>query len=143
MSIPFEDNLFDAVYFTEVLEHIAVTNPTVIFTEIRRVLKPNGLLVFSTPNICNLSNIYALMNDINIFWASEIFYGSLDRHNREFTPKEVQALHQNAGFAEIIMYGINCDSNWRTGTGEFIYDLISKMGDGHPMLRNTIMVLAR
>ena len=142
-DLPFENNSFDAVYFTEVLEHIAITDPTKILTEIKRVLRPSGLLVFSTPNICNISNIHALMNEINIYWAPEIFYGSLDRHNREFTPREVNSILQNAGFTDITMYGINCDSNWRSGTSEFIYNLISKIGDDHSLLRNTIMALVK
>lgn len=142
-NLPFEDGSFDAALFTEVLEHVAITDPIRIMEEIKRVLKPDGMLIFSTPNVCNISNIYALTQGINIFWSPEIFYGGLDRHNREYTPSEVLVLFNKAGFKNIVMYGFNCDSNWRKGTADFIHNLISEIGDEHPLLRNTIMVLAR
>jgi glycosyltransferase involved in cell wall biosynthesis/2-polyprenyl-3-methyl-5-hydroxy-6-metoxy-1,4-benzoquinol methylase len=141
--LPFGNDHFDAVYFTEVLEHIAVKNPFEIINDLWRVLKPGGVLVLSTPNVCNISNLYALVNGNNIFWPSDMFYGSLDRHNREYTPKEVYNAVSLAGFDNITMYGINCHSNWRSEGASFANDMISKQGDRHPLLRNTIMVFAR
>lgn len=140
--LPYESNYFDAVYFTEVLEHIAITSPEKVCREIYRVLKPGCVLVLSTPNICNIANLYALTKNFNIFWPPEIFYESLDRHNREYTPDEVGGLLRNAGFQKIVMYGFNCDSNWRAGGNEFAYSFLTKYGDGYPMLRNTIMALS-
>jgi 2-polyprenyl-3-methyl-5-hydroxy-6-metoxy-1,4-benzoquinol methylase len=140
--LPFDDNMFDAIYFTEVLEHLAIKNPAKILPEFLRVLKPGGLMVLSTPNICNISNIYSLMNGNNIFWPRDIFYGSLDRHNREYTPQEVQEIVAEAGFTKTTMYGFNCSSNWRSGGIEFAIDMIRALGDNHPLLRNTIMVYA-
>jgi 2-polyprenyl-3-methyl-5-hydroxy-6-metoxy-1,4-benzoquinol methylase len=141
-QLPFADDSFDAVYFTEVLEHIAITDPAKVCAELRRVLKTDGLLLLSTPNVCNISNVHALLNGKNIFWDPEIFYGSTDRHNREYTPAETERVLETAGFERIRMYGMNCDSNWRSSSAVFTYDLLSKIGDEHPMLRNTTMVLA-
>jgi len=142
-ELPYDDNLFDAIYFTEVLEHIAVKNPVDILTDFLRVLKPGGLFVMSTPNICNISNIYALFNGKNIFWPNDIFYGGFDRHNREYTPDEVSAVVTQAGFANITMYGFNCNSNWRKEGAEFAKRVIDKFGDKNPLFKNTIMVYAR
>ena len=142
-QLPFEDGSFDGIFFTEVLEHIAITDPLRVMEEIRRVLKDDGLLIFSTPNVCNISNIYALSQGLNIFWSPAIFYGGLDRHNREYTPDEVVSLLKATGFNNLKIYGFNCDSNWRTGSSEFVYELLASIGDKHPLLRNTIMVLAR
>jgi ubiquinone/menaquinone biosynthesis C-methylase UbiE len=47
-QIPFPDNAFDLVYSANVLEHL--TNPLAVFTEVNRVLKPNGRFLFKTPN---------------------------------------------------------------------------------------------
>ena len=138
--LPFDDNMFDAIYFTEVLEHLAIKDPAKVLPEFLRVLKPGGILVLSTPNICNISNIYALMNGQNIFWPRDIFYGSLDRHNREYTPQEVQEIVDEAGFIKITMYGFNCYSNWRSGGAEFAIHMINQLGDNHPLLRNTILL---
>ena len=50
--LPFEDNFFDFVIFTEVIEHIPF--PQHALREIHRVLKPDGSLVISTHNSFNL-----------------------------------------------------------------------------------------
>jgi glycosyltransferase involved in cell wall biosynthesis/2-polyprenyl-3-methyl-5-hydroxy-6-metoxy-1,4-benzoquinol methylase len=138
-ALPFHESQFDAILFTEVLEHIAVTDPSAILKEFRRVLKPGGLVLFSTPNVCNISNICALLHGMNIFWAPKIFYGSCDRHNREYTPSEVIDCFQQAGLEIVELWGINDHANWRAGGGEFAYELVSKFGDNSFLLRNTIV----
>lgn len=45
--LPFVDDFFDAAYAYEVFEHL--TNPHRMFAELRRVLKPGGVLFFSVP----------------------------------------------------------------------------------------------
>lgn len=45
---PFPDQSFDAVVCSEVLEHIF--DPLTVSKEIRRLLKPDGIYVLSTPN---------------------------------------------------------------------------------------------
>lgn len=47
-SIPYPDNHFDVVFADNVMEH--VQNPSLVFKEIDRVLKPGGLLLAKTPN---------------------------------------------------------------------------------------------
>jgi ubiquinone/menaquinone biosynthesis C-methylase UbiE len=47
-NIPFRSQSFDGVLFSEVLEH--TTNPQGAISEIRRILKPGGLLLLTTPN---------------------------------------------------------------------------------------------
>jgi SAM-dependent methyltransferase len=46
-TIPFEDNHFDAVFSSEVFEH--VFNLDEVLPEIRRVLKPGGKMLFTCP----------------------------------------------------------------------------------------------
>lgn len=141
--IPVADESFDVVIFTEVFEHIATRNPVEVLVELKRVLRKGGLLIFSTPNVCNISNIYALLHGHNIFWNKEIFYGSLDRHNREFTPAEVQNCFAEAGFEVVEFWGMNDHSNWRGGGNVFAYDFTTKYGTDHPMLRNTTVAVYR
>lgn len=45
--IPFEDNTFDGILCTEVLEH--VFNVEEVINELNRVLKPNGKAIITTP----------------------------------------------------------------------------------------------
>jgi SAM-dependent methyltransferase len=47
-NIPYEDNQFDIVYSSNVLEH--VQNPGKVIAEAIRVLKPGGISVFIVPN---------------------------------------------------------------------------------------------
>lgn len=48
---PFPDGWFDAVVLQEVVEHSE--NIPFVFREVRRVLKPGGCFIFSTPNMLN------------------------------------------------------------------------------------------
>jgi SAM-dependent methyltransferase len=58
--LPFQDKEFDAVLFTEVLEHLH-RNPFHVLDEIHRVLKPGVTLVVSTPNLARWSVIKGLL----------------------------------------------------------------------------------
>ena len=53
-ELKFKNNSFDLVISTEVIEHLE--NKYLFFKEIKRILKPNGTFIFSTPNITNLPN---------------------------------------------------------------------------------------
>jgi 2-polyprenyl-3-methyl-5-hydroxy-6-metoxy-1,4-benzoquinol methylase len=48
-TFPFKKNFFDTIFWGDNIEHIL--NPSFTITEINRVLKPNGRLVISTPNV--------------------------------------------------------------------------------------------
>jgi ubiquinone/menaquinone biosynthesis C-methylase UbiE len=47
-QLPFPDNTFDLVFHTMVAEHLS--RPVEVLKEIRRVLRPGGLLIFETVN---------------------------------------------------------------------------------------------
>lgn len=53
-QLPFQDNQFDCVIFAEVVEHLE--NHFHIIRECQRVLKKNGILIVTTPNILNLAS---------------------------------------------------------------------------------------
>jgi len=50
--LPFRDKSIDCVIFSEILEH--VFHPEYVILEIARVLKKNGLLFFTCPNLSHL-----------------------------------------------------------------------------------------
>ena len=53
-KLPFSDNSFDCVLFLEVVEHLK--NPYFVIGEIKRILKNQGILILSTPNILNIKS---------------------------------------------------------------------------------------
>lgn len=48
--LPFRDSLFDLIIFSEVLEHIFVYEREKVLCELRRIIKPYGHLLLTTPN---------------------------------------------------------------------------------------------
>ncbi len=53
--MPFENETFDFVFSTEVLEH--VPDPYIYLSEIRRVLKPGGVFFFTVPFLMSLHEV--------------------------------------------------------------------------------------
>ena len=53
-TLPFDDGSFDAAIAVEVLEHIDGHDR--FFAEVARVLAPNGIVMFTTPNILSLKS---------------------------------------------------------------------------------------
>jgi glycosyltransferase involved in cell wall biosynthesis/SAM-dependent methyltransferase len=98
-SLPFGDAEFDVVLALEILEHLAI-NPLFFLREAARVLRPDGRLVVSTPNIASHRGLAKLLRNeapysFGLFVPTDGVYG---RHNREYTADEVAKLGTAAGF---------------------------------------------
>jgi SAM-dependent methyltransferase len=93
---PYEDASFDVVLYCEIIEHLLM-NPVHTLTEIRRVMKPGGLLVVTTPNVARLGNVLAMADGRSIYDPYSGF-GPYGRHNREFSMTELLHLLEFAGF---------------------------------------------
>lgn len=95
---PYPDQSFDLVLFTEVLEHLAY-DPVHTLSELNRITKENGWLLLSTPNCASTKSVLKVLLGRNPnFFPAYNKRRSLDRHNREYTPREVQALMGVTGF---------------------------------------------
>ena len=84
-KIPFSDNFFDFVYSKSFIEHFY--DPDFIFTEIFRVLKPNGKVLTLTPD-----------------WQfmSEVFYDD-STHKRPFTTKSLKEIQIITGYSDVVV----------------------------------------
>ncbi|MEW6009208.1 MAG: class I SAM-dependent methyltransferase [Candidatus Omnitrophota bacterium] len=82
----FQSCYFDLVTLWDSLEHLYSPKETLI--EINRILKDDGLLVISTPNIDNLA---AMM--FKNFW-----YTNVPRHLYQFSPKTIKLVLKKANF---------------------------------------------
>lgn len=58
VKLPFKNNTFDTVICWEVLEHIPNNTERLMFKEVARVLKPNGVMYLSTPYKSIASTIF-------------------------------------------------------------------------------------
>ncbi len=102
-KLPFNDNEFDHVIFTEVLEHLR-TSPIGALQEVYRVLKPGGTLVLSVPNIYPIQRLKFLFgkdyqgNVVNEFSKLESV-GHMG-HFRLYSQADVEGILKHIGFAE-------------------------------------------
>lgn len=100
-TFTFPDNHFDFILFTEVIEHFR-EDPMHCMAEINRILKPNGKLLITTPNIASWKSINrALKGEQPGLFVPYMKHGGTNRHNREYTAKEIIQLMDDAGFEVI------------------------------------------
>lgn len=65
-ELEFQDDMFDVVVSFETIEHVQAKEQTRFVKEIRRVLKKGGLLVMSSPDKHNYSEVPAFVNPFHI-----------------------------------------------------------------------------
>ena len=96
-TLPFDDESFDMVLLCEVLEHFT-NDPMSALLQLRRVLKPSGHLIVTTPNVARLANVARLMSGNNLYDPYSA-YGPYGRHNREYTRHELAPMLEFLGFS--------------------------------------------
>lgn len=102
--LPFDDGSFDCVIFNELLEHLRI-NPPKTLLEVRRVLRPGGLLMLSTPNLYSYRGLVNLLCKQRAWAAGAepfIEFAKLESlghmgHVREYTLGEVRELLSRCG----------------------------------------------
>ncbi|EKD25927.1 MAG: hypothetical protein ACD_79C01437G0004 [uncultured bacterium] len=95
-SLDFTDAYFDYVTMLAVIEHF--NDPEAVFKEIHRILKPDGLFIFTTPKDKSEKIIKIYEKNIE------------EQHESYFDPEKVQNLSKNlfeiSGFRTFI-FGLN------------------------------------
>lgn len=111
-AIPYPDDSFDAVVCCQVLEHFS-HSPLPAMREIRRVLRPGGMVEIDVPNAASFRNRSRMLRGKHItydyeehyLYATPILYKGMSfyprRHNREFTKSDLEILLRASEFREI------------------------------------------
>ncbi len=99
---------FDVIIFTEVLEHLLNDDDLIIFN-VYNLLKANGFLIFSVPNISAFGKLIKLMVGENPYMSkADIINGVFGGygHIREYSFHEVTSLLQRK-FNVLVIKGFN------------------------------------
>ena len=72
-SLPFQDAMFDVVISFETIEHVDKETQEKFLEEIKRVLKPDGIMIMSTPNKAIYTDLVKGENKFHVkeFYAQE------------------------------------------------------------------------
>lgn len=99
---PYPDAHFATVVCGELIEHL-FADPVHLMAEVNRVLRPGGHFVLTTPNITSLRALSGILQGFHPMLFPAYLRpradGEVDaRHNREYTPREIQSLFESSGF---------------------------------------------
>jgi 2-polyprenyl-3-methyl-5-hydroxy-6-metoxy-1,4-benzoquinol methylase len=135
-GFPYNDESFDIIFASEVIEHIFDTS--YFLKECCRILKKDGLLILTTPNIASLGN------RINLFLGNKP--GCIDYrvenspgHIRVFTIKNIVELLNDAGFKIIKITGFKVNTYNSKKYGK----INLKLGDLFPTLSDNIITIVK
>lgn len=94
-EFPFADNYFDAVFAGEIIEHIFDTDW--FLKRIKRILKPKGNLIITTPNLATLGRRLLLLSGKNPLIEVSL-NGDAAGHIRYFVKETLTALLEKHDF---------------------------------------------
>jgi 2-polyprenyl-3-methyl-5-hydroxy-6-metoxy-1,4-benzoquinol methylase len=149
-KFPFEAQSFDLVLMTEIIEHLTV-NPRVYLSEVKRVLKPDGYLLVTTPNAVHLKNrVKVLFGKSASFPLEQLFETEPHndsiyyRHNREFTRDELKSAFEVSGLRAVEARYFSAYTPWRknrkTSLTKFVGYFITQL---FPSLRDSLYLSAQ
>lgn len=126
-SLPFKDNFFDLVVAGEIIEHIFDTD--FFLEEIHRILKPEGKLLISTPNVASLGRRLLLLFGINPIIEISPNEPASSGHIRYFTFGSLKNLLEKHKFKIIAFQSdcVNFSENGKIKSG-FLAKIFPKIG---------------
>jgi 2-polyprenyl-3-methyl-5-hydroxy-6-metoxy-1,4-benzoquinol methylase len=102
---PFASKSFDVIVLAEVLEHLL--RPDKVLLECKRVLKDDGRLVLTMPNIASIKNLISILFLGKVTYAAEPNATSHYGHVCDYWPNRAKEVIEGAGF-KIKRYETTC-----------------------------------
>lgn len=153
-----QEGAFDAVVFTEVLEHI-YRYPFASVRKVARLLKPGGLIFVTTPNrgylVFRIKSLFGMAIDTSLEMLRDHMPPHM-RHVWQYTLSEVESLLRQEGFLPVLSVvesfhlwtttysSRNCLDRWRPSSVKQILKLpMSVILSVLPRLGSTVCVIAR
>lgn len=149
--LPFADESFDAVTCCQVLEHFTHSHLP-LMQEIRRVLRPGGIVEVDVPNAASFRNRSRMLRGKHItydylehyLYAEPVLHEGRSfypvRHNREFTRDELGLLLEHGGFKHIEVRFLK-SRHHREGL-ERLKSMGTAVRDAVPSLRKSLIAFA-
>jgi SAM-dependent methyltransferase len=152
-QIPLADHSVDFVTFTEVIEHLRV-GPLFALKELRRILRPGGHLLLSTPNLLSVRNRWSFLTGRADYDTMDLPFDALRMeerighpgHFRIYSLPELVDLLTRSGFRVLhyeyhdVPWGVPGRIPWtRYGMRLRLEKTLSRI---FRPLRNTIMLVA-
>jgi SAM-dependent methyltransferase len=103
-GLPFEDGFFDTISALDVIEH--VFDPVFLLKETYRVLKKDGQVIYTTPNVRTLRYLFALVFKGKFPRTSNERIGYDGGHLHYFTHGDLKELFKRTGFREVRTNGL-------------------------------------
>lgn len=150
-AIPYPDESFDAVVCCQVLEHFSHSHLPAM-KEIRRVLRPGGIVEVDVPNAASFRNRSRMLRGKHITYdyeehylhATPILYKGMSffprRHNREFTKSDLEILLRASGYRDIDVQFLK-SRRYREGWGR-LQSVGTAIKDLVPSLRKSLIAFA-
>jgi SAM-dependent methyltransferase len=149
LTLPFPDESLDVVALEAVIEHFPHT-PRLVLAEVRRVLRPDGLLLLDTPNAGALGTRVGFLMHGEGLWASasDVYFSDVPfpGHTRCYSHGELTAILEWAGFviADLRLFDLNSAPRSRSLAGRLLYEAAYPiLRARYPGLRDCIWLAAR
>lgn len=141
---PLGSSGYDGVVFTEVFEHLR-DFPIRSLQETARILRPGGLLFFTTPNAAYLRNRVALTLGRSVYtplpdWIAGVPHA---RHAREYLFSEVDDLMRRTGFEVDYRVGRHFHLHGGSRPKQLAKHAVNTLAKVRPTLGPQIVMVAR
>jgi 2-polyprenyl-3-methyl-5-hydroxy-6-metoxy-1,4-benzoquinol methylase len=152
-DLPFGKEFFDAIILGEVIEHFTYT-PRIPLRKIKKVLKKDGILILTTPNIFRIFELLRILSGYNLYnnlispyrekpiwYRGKRFYY---RHNKLYSMKALRQTLMQSGFRIISSGYVNEEISIKENTIKVLIKwIISPLTLVFPQLRDFIWIRAK